>query len=47
MAVKGVFASDQNIQGTRRGDFAGALLRVMPTGTAQLLALSAGMERYF
>lgn len=44
MAVKGVFASDQNIQGTRKGDFAGALLRVDPTGTAPLLALSSGME---
>lgn len=44
MAVKGVFASDQNIQGTRKGDFAGALLRVDPTGSAPLLALSSGME---
>ncbi|KKL90004.1 hypothetical protein LCGC14_1909050, partial [marine sediment metagenome] len=40
----GVFASDQNIQGTRKGDFAGALLRVDPTGSAPLLALSSGME---
>ncbi len=44
MAVKGVFASDQNIIGTRRGDFASALLQTMPTGTAALLALTAGME---
>ncbi len=44
MAVKGVFASDQNIQGTRKGDFAGALLRIDPTGSAPLLALSSGME---
>lgn len=44
MAVKGVFTSDSNIVGTRKGDFAGALLQIMPTGTAQLLALSAGMK---
>lgn len=44
MAVKGVFASDQNIQGTRKGDFAGALLKIDPTGNAPLLALSSGME---
>ncbi len=44
MAVAGVFASDQNIVGTRRGDFASAILQVMPTGSAPLLALSAGME---
>ena len=44
MAVKGVFASDQGIQGDRKGDFASALLRIMPTGTASLLALTAGME---
>ncbi len=44
MAVKGVFASDQGIQGDRKGDFASALLRVNPTGTAPLLALSSGME---
>ena len=34
MAVKGVFASDSNVQGTRRGDFATALLYVDPTGSA-------------
>jgi len=44
MAVKGVFASDQNITGTRKGDFASALLQTMPTGTAPLLALSSGMQ---
>lgn len=44
MAVKGVFASDQGIQGDRKGDFAAALLQVNPTGTAPLLALSSGME---
>ena len=44
MAVKGVFASDQGIQGDRKGDFASALLKIDPTGTAQLFALSSGME---
>ena len=44
MAVKGVFASDQGIQGDRKGDFAAALLQVNPTGSAPLLALSSGME---
>lgn len=44
MAVPGVFASDSGIIGDRRGDFAAGLLQVMPTGTAQLLALSSGME---
>lgn len=44
MAVKGVFASDQNIVGNRKGDFASALLQVMPTGMASLYALTSGME---
>lgn len=44
MAVKGVFASDQNIAGTRKGDFASSLLQVMPTGSAPLLALTSGMQ---
>lgn len=44
MAVKGVFASDQNIQGTEKRDFAGGLLKATPTGTAPLLALTSGME---
>lgn len=44
MAVKGVFASDSNIQGTRKGDFAGSLLQTVPTGSAPMLALSAGMK---
>ena len=43
MAVPGVFASDRNIPGTRRGDFASAILQVFPTGTAPLFALTAGM----
>ena len=44
MAVKGVFASDQNIPGGQMGDFASGLLQIMPTGSAQLLALSSGMQ---
>lgn len=44
MAVKGVFASDSGITGDRKGDFAAQLLQIMPTGSAQLLALSSGME---
>lgn len=44
MAVQGIFASDAHIVGNRRGDFAGTLLQIMPEGSAQLLALSAGME---
>lgn len=44
MAVKGVFASDDNVQASRKGDFASALLFSVPTGSAPLLALSAGMQ---
>lgn len=44
MAVQGVFASDMNIVGDRVMDFASQLLKIMPQGTAQLLALSSGME---
>lgn len=43
MAVKGVFASHQNIVSSRKGDFASGLLQTQPTGSAPLLALSAGM----
>jgi hypothetical protein len=43
MAVKGVFASDSNIPGTRKGDFASSLLEIDPMGSAPLLALSSGM----
>lgn len=43
MAVKGVFASDAGIVGDRVGDFASALLQIMPTGSAPMLALSSGM----
>ena len=41
MAVKGVFASDQNIAGTEKGSFANAILQLYPTGTAPLLGLSS------
>lgn len=44
MAVKGVFASDANIPGTRKGDFASAILSLYPTGSAPFFALTAGME---
>jgi hypothetical protein len=44
MAVQGVFASDQGIQGGRMGDFASGLLQTMPTGSAPMLALSSGMN---
>lgn len=43
--VPGVFTSDQGIVGTRRGDFASAILQAMPDGSAPLLALSSGMPR--
>lgn len=44
MAIKGVFTSDAGIVSDRKGDFAGALLQINPTGSAPLLALSSGME---
>lgn len=44
MAIKGIFTSDSNITGTRKGDFASAILQLYPTGTAPLFALSSGME---
>ena len=43
MSIRGIFTSDANIEGTRKKDFAGALLLKMPQGTAPLLALSSGM----
>lgn len=45
MAVPGIFASDQGIVGGRTGDFASAILKLHPTGSAPLLALSSGMSR--
>jgi hypothetical protein len=44
MAVRGVFASDQNIDGTRKGDFASSILQIFPEGNAPLFALSGGMS---
>lgn len=44
MSVPGVFASDSGIQSDRKGDFAGALLQTMPTGSATLFALTSGMN---
>lgn len=43
MAVKGVFNSDSNIPGSRKGDFASAILQMFPTGSATLFALTSGM----
>ena len=44
MAVKGVFASDQNIAGTEKGSFASTILKLYPTGSAPLLGLTSGMQ---
>lgn len=44
MAIKGIFTSDSNITGTRKGDFASAILQLYPTGSSPLFALSSGME---
>lgn len=44
MAIKGVFASDSNISGTRKGDFASAIMQLYPTGTAPFFAMSSGMQ---
>ena len=41
--IQGIFASNQGIVGDRVGDFASAILRYQPTGTALLLALTSGM----
>lgn len=44
MSVKGIFTSDAGIAGERKTDLAGSLLKFVPNGTAQLLALSSGMK---
>ena len=44
MAIKGIFASDQNIVGSRKGDFAAGILQIWPTGSAPLFAMTSGME---
>jgi hypothetical protein len=45
MAVQGIFTSNQGIIGERAGDFSSAILRLYPTGTALMLALSSGMSK--
>ena len=44
MAVKGIFTSDSNIPGSRKGDFASGLLETEQTGDAPLFALTSGMS---
>lgn len=44
MAIRGVFLSDSNITGNRRGDFASAIIQLYPDGSAPLFALTSGME---
>lgn len=43
--IQGIFASNQSIVGDRVGDFASAILQINPTGTALMLALTAGMGK--
>lgn len=43
--IQGIFASNQGIVGDRVGDFASAILRIDPTGTALMLALTSGMGK--
>lgn len=43
--IQGIFMSNQSIVGDRVGDFASAMLQINPTGTALMLALSAGMSK--
>lgn len=43
--IKGVFATDQGVQASRIRDYASGLIQIHPTGTAQMLALSAGLKR--
>lgn len=43
--IQGIFASNQGIVGDRVGDFASVILRMNPTGTALMLALSSGMNK--
>lgn len=44
MAVQGIFESNAGIVGNRKSDFASTLLRIAPSGTAPLLALTSGMR---
>jgi hypothetical protein len=43
--IQGIFASNQGIVGDRVGDFASAILQIAPTGSALMLALTAGMQK--
>lgn len=43
--IQGIYASNQGIVGERTGDFASAVLLKNPTGTALMLALTAGMGK--
>lgn len=43
--IQGIYASNQGIVGDRAGDFASAVLRIAPTGTALMLALTSGMQK--
>jgi hypothetical protein len=45
MAIQGIFASNQGVVGTRQGDFASAILQIGYTGTAVILAMTAGMQK--
>lgn len=45
MAIQGIFASNMGMVGDRTGDFANAILKMQPTGTALLLALTSGMPK--
>ena len=44
MAVQGIFESNRGIVGNRKPDFASALIQIGATGSAPLLALTAGMK---
>lgn len=43
--IQGIFASNNGIVGDRVGDFSSTILRMNPTGTALMLALSSGMNK--
>lgn len=43
--LQGIFMSNQGMVGDRKGDFANAVLEIMPTGMAPLLAMSSGMQK--
>lgn len=45
MAIQGIFASNQGIQGERVGDFSSAILMTNPTGRSPLLSFTSGMPK--